>query len=331
MHLEIHPLCFQRKDDARGKIIALLVIILHGVLLSFVIYNSPYKPVKIQNKKLVVNTISLKSNLATYEVMAENRQENTPQPLLEVQKAELMTKDVADVHFKNEIKAETPIKPIKKANIREPEKKPQVVKKPENVKIDKKPPVIKKLEGPKVEPKKKVEEKNNNIENPKKVLKAEVNKNIETTKIDEKALQGRIKQKELLIKAQENLKKIDKGAVATLKQDSLKNASLVTVERLGALSVDSLNESCSVNILESSYKDEIASRLKAMLKLPELGEVKIKLTLKSSGAFKKLAIISADSDKNRKYIEKEIKNLTYPSFSGMFKKVDEYTFSITLK
>ena len=81
---------------------------------------------------------------------------------------------------------------------------------------------------------------------------------------------------------------------------------------------------------EVSYRDELANRLKLLLRLPEYGEVKVKLTIERSGKIAKVLIISSESSANRKYIEKTLPGLTFPQFGTRFGDVDQYTFSITL-
>jgi colicin import membrane protein len=81
---------------------------------------------------------------------------------------------------------------------------------------------------------------------------------------------------------------------------------------------------------EVSYYDELASRLKLRLRLPEYGEVNIKLTLERSGRFVSVTITGARSAKNRQHVEKILPTLNYPSFGQNFKGAAQYTFLITL-
>jgi colicin import membrane protein len=312
MQIETVSICFQKEKDSILKIIGLFVIVLHGIFLSFVLYyNTSLPPLKKMNQKLIVNTISLK-----------------PLQMTLVSKSDVVKSDMTKI-VKEPIKAE-----VVKEVAPQSEKKQVPVKKVEPVKVETKKKVtpVKKAEPVTKPIVKKQDVKKSTVEKPK-PLKDEpkVKPKTEVAKVDEKTEIIKTKQKELLAKAQENLKKIDRGAIASLKNDNINKSSPVVVEQVGSLSIDNLSDSGSINIRELSYKEELANRLKAMLKLPELGEVKIKLTLKNTGAFFKLAILSADSEKNRKYIDREIKNMTFPSFHGMFNSVDEYTFSITLK
>lgn len=54
------------------------------------------------------------------------------------------------------------------------------------------------------------------------------------------------------------------------------------------------------------------------------------LTLNRSGKVAKVAIISAESIVNSKYIEKTLPELSFPAFGTNFAAASEYTFMITL-
>lgn len=81
---------------------------------------------------------------------------------------------------------------------------------------------------------------------------------------------------------------------------------------------------------ELSYRDELASRLQLLLKLPETGKIQIKLTLSKTGKFVKLVVINSPNGLNKQYIEKSLPTLALPGFGDQFGGVNEHTFSITL-
>lgn len=81
---------------------------------------------------------------------------------------------------------------------------------------------------------------------------------------------------------------------------------------------------------EISYRDELASHLQLLLKLPEIGKVQLKLTLGKTGKFVKLVITDSPSGLNKQHIEKSLPNLTLPGFGEQFGGAADYTFSITL-
>lgn len=139
------------------------------------------------------------------------------------------------------------------------------------------------------------------------------------------------RQQTLLASAQEKMAK-----VSTVRKQSTEKhgASLTsTPSAITQLQIDALPTAKGAPALgykEMSYRDELAGRLKLLLRLPEYGEIKINLTLNRSGKVMKLAIASAESAANRKYIEKTLPTLSFPAFGANFESSSEYTFAITL-
>lgn len=150
-------------------------------------------------------------------------------------------------------------------------------------------------------------------------------------KVDPQAEAAKVKRRELLASAQKNIAKIEHtrdklggGEIASL-------AATVLPGRIESLQVETFPESTSaLTSQEMSYYDELASRLKLQLRLPEYGEVRIKLTLNRSGQFVKVSVTSTESATNRKHVEKTIPTLKFPSFGNNFKDIPEYTFVISL-
>lgn len=316
MHIETTNVCFQKEKDSLLKFVALVVIILHGIFLSATLYSSQNDLLKVKksHQKLVVQTINLKpvqitpvTNVALQEEVAE---------IVEIASIAEVLEKIEPVKEVEPIKVE-PIKKLEPKKVTP--KKPEPIKKIEPVK--KAEP--KKIEPKKVEPVKKIEPAKttkpvNKVENKKPVDKA----------VEENSAK-KAKQKELLALAQQNLAKIDKVTVS-----KVNSQKTILPEQIGALSVDavvSTENSGSLNVRELGYRDELGARLKSLLKLPEHGQVNMKLTLDRAGKVIKLAIVNSGSEKNKKYIENIIKTLTFPSFQGAFQDFPEYTFSITLK
>lgn len=112
------------------------------------------------------------------------------------------------------------------------------------------------------------------------------------------------------------------------------NPTLSSAPRaITSLEVDSLSNlkgETSLSHYEMSYREELAGRLKLLLRLPEYGDVKVNLTLDRTGKVAKVAIVNADSVINRKYIEKTLPGLSFPAFGTNYASAAEYTFSITL-
>ncbi len=148
-----------------------------------------------------------------------------------------------------------------------------------------------------------------------------------------KQIAAQNKQRELLAKAQESIAKIDqsRGKMTANKSPPLTNIS-ATPSRIEALSVDSIHsdDGKPLSDREIGYRDELGSRLKLLLKLPEHGEVRIKLTLGKTGTVISCKIVGSKSKVNQAYIEKTIPTLNFPSLGNAFGDVEQYTFLISL-
>lgn len=136
---------------------------------------------------------------------------------------------------------------------------------------------------------------------------------------------SRNKQKQLVAKAQESIAKIQRvnDKVHTSKVSTSTNLNIPQL-KISEISKEELKDT------EISYRDELAARLKLLLRLPEYGEVKIKLTIGRLGNFIKMVITKSESEVNASYLEKNLPNLTFPAFGDNFKGASDYIFSITL-
>lgn len=81
-----------------------------------------------------------------------------------------------------------------------------------------------------------------------------------------------------------------------------------------------------LSIKEHAYRDELASRLKLHLKLPEYGNVKIELRVEPSGKMVHFKILNYESALNAEYIEKNLPKVKFPSFKGS----EIYEFTIVM-
>ncbi len=63
---------------------------------------------------------------------------------------------------------------------------------------------------------------------------------------------------------------------------------------------------------EGTEEETLASFLHTSLNLPEIGEVKIQLTLKKDGTVARLHVLQAESQKNKTYLEKHLPLLRFP-------------------
>lgn len=78
---------------------------------------------------------------------------------------------------------------------------------------------------------------------------------------------------------------------------------------------------------ELAYRDELATRLRLHLKLPEYGDVKIELKVERSGKIGHFKILSYQSTLNAEYIKKNLPKVTLPSF----KEAESYDFTIVMR
>lgn len=97
------------------------------------------------------------------------------------------------------------------------------------------------------------------------------------------------------------------------------------------LQIDQVDPLLLQSTLSSSdtYTDLLIQYLYHSLHLPEIGEVKIQLTLRQDGSVAKLMVLKTESQKNRLYLEENIPRLTFPSLSLLGKKTSESTFVLT--
>jgi hypothetical protein len=80
----------------------------------------------------------------------------------------------------------------------------------------------------------------------------------------------------------------------------------------------------------TSYREELSERLRSLLRLPEHGDVEVKMTVESTGKIRQFSILKSLSDLNRSYIEKHLQGLQLPRFGKEFGNAREHVFLITL-
>lgn len=81
---------------------------------------------------------------------------------------------------------------------------------------------------------------------------------------------------------------------------------------------------------QMGYCEELVSRLKLHLRLPEVGKVVIKLTLSKLGSVSKVETVALESSLNGKYIENTLPAVNFPSFGPHFGEEEEHTFLLAL-
>lgn len=292
--------------------ITLFVIAIHAALLfwAWIDYESPPLPKKIV--KLVATTVQLNPKPQSFsqrreiasipvesfdDVMISSSEEVA---MVEEQAKPLPQLDKTTVKAipKDEIKIEPKKKVIKEIPKAAPPK-PQAKSKPKPIKETPKPtPEVAKAAKPSPKPAP------------------------ETAKIVKVAQKRDPKKQALLNQVQALAANVKTDAVKTAKKGELK------IPEYHPQATIATEEGSSSG--EISYRDELASRLQLLLKLPEMGKVQLKLTLSKTGKFVKLVIVSSPSAINKQYIEKTVPTLTLPGFGEQFGGGSDHTFSITL-
>ena len=330
-------------DKSLGQI-ALFVVFLHAILILWVIFVpfSSQPKTRQQTERLVVKTVQLNPQIEKPPVKPQVMETpKAPAPVLHEPEIAPLPEPVAALEpeiipqvIEKAPEPEKPgIKPEKAVEAPKPEpvkkaeaKKPQVVKK---ATTQKKTAPVEKKQVKKPEPVKKTTT----------AKKTAAVKKPETAKTDPKIdaakakaqQQAQEKQQKLLAAAQESIAKIEQGRAKMNASKSSLNSVAAPLAITG-LQIDALptNNAPPLTPGEASYRDELASRLKLMLKLPEHGDVQLKLTLDRSGKVMKVVIVKAASSANKSYVEKILRGLKFPSFGNQFENMSEYTFFIHL-
>ena len=108
-------------------------------------------------------------------------------------------------------------------------------------------------------------------------------------------------------------------------RDALANLKTTTAQKSAKI------EYLTVTSSENNYTQSLVRALKAMLTLPEFGEVKIAITLDRKGHVTKLEMLGAESSLNKKKVERVLKEAKFSSFGSNFSGEKEHTFAIVLK
>ncbi|MBS0635016.1 MAG: hypothetical protein JSR37_06105 [Verrucomicrobia bacterium] len=145
------------------------------------------------------------------------------------------------------------------------------------------------------------------------------------------------KQQALLDKALSSLNSASKieGKKASVAASVAKQGTSKGPAAIGSLSAEALVaidtsdvQNCTPQ--ERTYYDELVSRLKLSLKLPDYGEVKLQLTVNRSGKVVSVKSVKSKSSKNSDYIQKALPKLHLPPFGQNFTGENEHTFRLTL-
>jgi len=127
--------------------------------------------------------------------------------------------------------------------------------------------------------------------------------------------------KESLVKTarKEGAKEKAKEKIAEAKQALSSSASFASLPKDAHMPIASLSSASSSFAAESSFggaatacaEDIVAEKMRTFLTLPEHGSVQIELTLSGQGEIEKIVIAQADSEKNRRYVEKSLKGMQF--------------------
>lgn len=79
----------------------------------------------------------------------------------------------------------------------------------------------------------------------------------------------------------------------------------------------------------SNYAASLIQCLQNALDLPEMGAVKIELTLNRNGSFSGMKVLKSASTRNQSFLQQELQTLKYPAFSGSLKNEKEHAFVLT--
>ena len=237
-------------------------------------------------------------------------------------------------------------KPAPQKKSMTPKPAPKVVSKPENkpapVKQVTPQPLPKVVPPPNLAELKKKEEQAKEAE--KKRLQLEQEKKIAAEKraeeerkkqalAAEQAEKKRQEQARKLANVQEKLAQNQQKRQNT-SQTSTQLPETAALTQIAALQIDAYAQDISAmtnwSAKEADYHEGVINILKASLRLPEYGAVKIELTIRKSGKVEKVRIISSESTKNKQYIDQHIATLQFPAFGNQFVNHETMTFPITL-
>jgi hypothetical protein len=168
-----------------------------------------------------------------------------------------------------------------------------------------------------------------------KIEKAQ-NKNTHEKK---KVEQGDLAQKAAELQRQKNLEQ----ALASLNNVATGSSAIVAVaaevvhtpQKIAKLQSDSLpfvdcQGSAAFSVGESCYVDDLVRRIKMQLKLPEVGQVQIELTITRGGEVEVVRVKRSSSKKNEQSLLSKIHRLKFAPFKENFKGELRHTFSIIL-
>lgn len=130
--------------------------------------------------------------------------------------------------------------------------------------------------------------------------------------------------KQLLQQLQKNLAEIETHKEACQDKQMMVPQSIKQLKADDTLISSDLSQESLLD-----YHSLLINFLKTALQLPVFGTVKVNLTLDSKGRCKDLEILASDSEVNRFYLEKQLKELEYPVFTKDLSHQSAYSFNLT--
>lgn len=349
----------QHKDDRTLFYIALVVIVMHLVLVISSMFLEGEPLPKVVKERLVVKTINLKQErIAPAPMVKPIAIETVPSKPIVVEPT-LAAPPPQEVEIKK-VEAEEPVptpttpapEPISiektKLTAPKPEVKPpqpkKAVEKPKAKTTPQSKPKPKAPSAKKAETSKKLPTKSSSTAktaNKSTFAKKESGAGSTTAakkpapavpKPDPVAEAAKEKRRQLLANVQKSINKVDRSGTFNSTSAASKAISTAMPATIDVLQVEALPIFGEEQLtpLEVSYYEELAHRLKLLLRLPEYGEVVVKLTLDRAGKFMNVVSVGSKSEANKSYIEKALPTLKYPSFNKNFQGLDQYTFVLSL-
>lgn len=126
----------------------------------------------------------------------------------------------------------------------------------------------------------------------------------------------------LLQELEESIAKIEQKADTKGKPEKRQHISPLALQ-IDTASLDQTNSE------EGSYIEMLVGHLHQALQLPEYGEVKIQLSLRQDGSVVKIAVLQAQSKKNKRYLEENLPHLRFPRLEGSLASQKEASFILT--
>lgn len=81
---------------------------------------------------------------------------------------------------------------------------------------------------------------------------------------------------------------------------------------------------------EGGYVTDMTMRLKAVLHLPEYGQVRLYLTVLRSGRVDSFEVVDSASRLNKNYLDRALRELALPPFGKWYPQEEKHTFALTL-